>query len=340
MRYPYNPENFTSFQSSEKVYDKAFLTRLYREMLRIRRIEEEIASRYHEDEMKSPIHLVIGQESTAVGVCAALEKTDLAFCGHRTHGVYLAKGGDLKAMMSELYCRANGCAGSRGGSMHLFDKSVGMESSSAIVAGSIPTSVGAAFASQRRKDKYICVSFLGDAATEEGAFWESLNFAALHKLPIVFICENNFFSVCSPLEVRQPKVAIYKKAESFGVPSVQIDGTKVLEVYAATRQAVERARSGAGPSFIESVAYRYLGHGGATDDSKSGYRDPAEVEHWREHDPISTFYDSLVNKGQLTATEIEKMEKEIRSEVLSAFEHAISSPEPGEEELMTYVYSD
>lgn len=339
MRYAYNPERFTT--SNESVsYDKAFLVHLYREMLRIRRIEEEIASRYHEDEMKTPIHLVLGQEATSVGVCAALEKTDLAFCGHRTHGVYLAKGGDLNAMMSELYCRANGCAGSRGGSMHLFDKSAGMESSSAIVAGSIPTSVGAAFAARRRKDKFICVSFLGDAATEEGAFWEALNFASLHKLPVIFICENNFFSVCSSLEVRQPKVEIYKKAESFGVRSLQVDGTKVLDVYSAAKDAVERARSREGPSFIESVAYRFLGHGGAVDDSASGYRDPAEVEHWRQYDPISTFYDFLAGENHIAAEDKERMEKEIRTEVLTAFEHAIASPEPGEEELLTHVYSD
>jgi pyruvate dehydrogenase E1 component alpha subunit len=174
-------------------------------MFRIRRIEEAIESRYHEDEMKTPIHLVIGQEATSVGCCAALTTRDLLYSSHRTHGNYLAKGGDLRAMLAELYCRINGCAGSRGGSMHLIDKSVGMAGTSAIVAGAIPIATGAALAVQLKGEDRVVVVFLGEAATEEGATSESLNFAVLKQLPIVFLCENNFYSVQSPLWTRQPR---------------------------------------------------------------------------------------------------------------------------------------
>jgi TPP-dependent pyruvate/acetoin dehydrogenase alpha subunit len=340
IKNQYKGKGFEPYLSGEQPFDREFLVSIYHDMLRIRMVEEEIEKRYHEDEMKSPIHLVIGQEATCVGSCAALRKDDLAFCGHRTHGVYLAKGGDLKAMMSELYCRLNGCAGSRGGSMHLYDKSVGMESSSAIVAGSVPTAVGAALSARLQGLDRVSASFLGDAAVEEGAFWEVLNFAALKKLAVVFVCENNFFSVCSPLDVRQPNVEIYKKVESFGVRSVQVDGTNVLDVYQATREAVERARRGEGPSFIESIAYRWRGHGGAGDDSASGYRDPSEVKHWQQFGPLQTFGDFLEKKNLMDESSRDDMKAAIQKEVLEAFEHAISSPNPVEKDLYTYVYSD
>ena len=239
---------------------------------------------------------MIGQEATSVGVCAALRNTDQVYSSHRTQGNYLAKGGSLKAMMSELYCRANGCAGSRGGSMHLLDKSVGYAGSSAIVGGSVPIATGAAFSAQYLNKDQVNVVFFGDAAVEEGAVWEAMNFAALKSLPVIYICENNFYSVCSSLEVRQPKVDIYKKAEAFGLNSCRIDGTQVLHVYEATREAVERARSGGGPTFIESVAYRWRGHGGAGDDSASGYRDPEEVKAWQELCPIEGLYQELVKQ--------------------------------------------
>jgi acetoin:2,6-dichlorophenolindophenol oxidoreductase subunit alpha len=340
IKNQYKGKGFEPYLRGEQSYDREFLVSLYHDMLRIRMVEEEIEKRYHEDEMKSPIHLVIGQEAISVGSCAALRKDDLAFCGHRTHGVYLAKGGDLKAMMSELYCRLNGCAGSRGGSMHLYDKSVGMESSSAIVAGAVPTAVGAAMSARLQCLDRVSASFFGDAAVEEGAFWEAINFAALKKLAVVFVCENNFFSVCSPLDVRQPDVEIYKKVASFGVRSIQVDGTNVLDVYETTREAVERARRGEGPSFIESIAYRWRGHGGAGDDSDSGYRDPAEVEHWRQFGPLQTFSDFLKKKNLIAESSLNDMKAIIQKEVLEAFKYAISSPNPEEKDLYTHVYSD
>ncbi|MDH5763069.1 MAG: thiamine pyrophosphate-dependent dehydrogenase E1 component subunit alpha [Nitrospinota bacterium] len=340
IRYPYNELEFTFSSSPDETYEADFLIGLYRSMLRIRMIQEAIESRYHEDEMKTPIHLVIGQEATSVGVCAALRTTDQVYSSHRTQGNYLAKGGSLKGMMSELYCRLNGCAGSRGGSMHLLDKSVGYAGSSAIVGGSVPIATGAAFGAQYLKKDQINVVFFGDAATEEGAIWESINFAALKSLPVLYICENNFYSVCSSMEVRQPKVDIYKKAGAFGVNSCRIDGTQVLNVYEATREAVKIARSGGGPTFIESVAYRWRGHGGAGDDSASGYRDPEEVKAWQKFCPIDGLYKDLMKKNLFDETRNSSMKKEIQDEIEEAFQHAINSPNPEEKDLSTYVYSD
>lgn len=322
-------------------YKPEFLLRLYREMLRIRRIEESIESHYHEDQMKTPIHLVIGMEASSVGSCAALDIRDSLYCGHRTHGQYLAKGGDLKRMMAEFFCRSTGCAGSRGGSMHLLDKSVGMEGSSAIVGGAVPIAVGAALAIQMKKEHRVVALFFGDAATEEGVIWESLNFAALKKLPILFVCENNFFSVCSPLENRQPPgVDIYKKAESFGVKSLQVDGTNVLDVFEATRTAREWALSGQGPCFIEAKSYRWRGHGGAGDDTPSGYRDPDEVAAWKALCPVDSFGSVLLSGKILDSGKIARMEEEIRVEFEEAFQYGLNSPDPVEADLYRHVYSE
>jgi TPP-dependent pyruvate/acetoin dehydrogenase alpha subunit len=312
---------------------------MYRSMLRIRRIEEVIESRYHENEMKTPIHLVIGQEATSVGACEAMTPKDLLFSTHRTHGNYLAKGGDLKAMMSELYCRANGCAGSKGGSMHLIDKKVGMEGTSAICGGIIPIATGAALTAQMQKSSHVVTAFVGDGAAEEGAVWESMNFAALRKLPIVYICENNFYSVCTPLDKRQPERPLFLKARAFGVRGVVVDGMDVTDVYRATQEAIQHAKSGHGPSFIEAQVYRFRGHGGSGDDSHTGYRDPAEVKVWEQYCPVTRFGHYLIQQGHLTADKIAAMEKEIAQEIQEAFEHAIQSPNPLESDLYSHVYA-
>ena len=339
LKHHYSGEGFDRKKVETRGYKKKFLTSLHYQMLRIRRIEEEIERRYHEDEMKSPIHLVIGQEATSVGACAPLRQEDLIYCGHRTHGHYLAKGGSLKKMMSELYCRLDGCAGSRGGSMHLFDKSVGIAGSSAIVAGSIPIAAGAALSFQTLKQDNVCMVFFGDAATEEGACWEAINFSALRKLPVIFFCENNFFSVCSSLDVRQPpQVKIFEKAKGFGLPSLQVDGTNVLDIFEVTEEAVDRARKGSGPTFIEAPVYRWRGHGGAGDDSSTGYRDPKEVQQWEQFCPIDTFRNLLTEMGLYTEKDWKHDERQILKEIGDAFNHAISSPNPKEPDLSKHVY--
>ena len=244
ITYRYQGVGFRDWHNKLSLLDDNFVLELFERMLRIRLIEEEIESQYHLDQMKTPIHLVIGQEATAVGACAALNKNDLVFSGHRTHGAYLGRGGDLKRMLCEMYCKLNGCAGSRGGSMHLIDPSAGMAWSSAIVGGSIPIATGAALAAKMRGENQISMVFLGDGGTEEGVCSESLNFAALKKLPIIFFCENNFYSVQSPLGTRQPRRNITRWAAGHALNAIAVDGTNVLDVYKCVSDAVKNISNG------------------------------------------------------------------------------------------------
>jgi pyruvate dehydrogenase E1 component alpha subunit len=338
IRYGYSGSGYRDYRGRAGDYPRPFLLGLFRDMLRIRRIEEAVEADYHKDEMKTPIHLVIGQEACAVGAASALRREDLAFCGHRTHGVYLAKGGSLKAMFAEFFCKAAGCAGSRGGSMHLLDKSVGMAGSSAIVAGAIPIAAGAALAAQLAGRDEVVAVFFGDAATEEGACSETLNFAALRKLPLVFFCENNFYSVQTSLAARQPEgVEIWRRSAGFGLPAVCVDGNNVLAVHRAVRAAWERARAGEGPTFIEARTYRYRAHGGAGDDSKTGYRDPAECEAWKAHDPVETFYTWLKESGLAADSDRGDLEREIETEIRGAFDFARNAPPPVPADLARHV---
>jgi pyruvate dehydrogenase E1 component alpha subunit len=341
IRYRYDGEGIDGFARDASAYDPVSLVDRYRRMLRIRRIEEEIERRYHLDQMKTPIHLVIGQEGAAVGCCAALRPTDLVYSSHRTHGAYLAKGGNLTAMLAEMHCRANGCAGSRGGSMHLIDKSVGMAGTSAIVGGAVPIAAGAALAAQLKREDRVVVVFLGDATTEEGVTSESLNFAALKQLPIVFFCENNFYSVQSPLATRQPSTRdISRWAAGHAVTAAKVDGMNVLAVERSVASAVGRARAGQGPTFIEAVVYRLRAHGGSGDDSRTGYRAEAERQAWEPFCPIAMFGEFLTRRGDLAADAIARMEREISAEIAAAFDAAIASPEPVEADLSRHVYAD
>jgi pyruvate dehydrogenase E1 component alpha subunit len=340
IRYPYDGPGFDVWLDRLGDYDRSFVVELFRRMLRIRIIEEEIERRYHQDLMKTPIHLVIGQEATAVGCCAALRVTDLAYASHRTHGVYLAKGGDLKGMLSEMHCRANGCSGSRGGSMHIIDFSVGMAGTSAIVAGSVPIAAGAALAAKMQGSDRVVAVFFGEAATEEGAVSESLNFATLKQLPIVFFCENNFYSVQSPLAARQPPRQLHRWAEAHGLSAVRVDGMNVLDVYEASKEAIARAREGAGPRFIEARVYRFRAHGGAGDDSKTGYRGVAEREAWEKFCPVEGLFGLLSRGGMLDPAARDAMRETIVRETHEAFDHALASPDPAEADLYKHVYAD
>ena len=341
IRHRYEGTGFKGWEQRLSQYDSAFLLRLYRSMLRVRIVEEEIEKRYHEDQMKTPIHLVIGQEATSVGCCAALTNADLLYCSHRTHGNYLAKGGDLNAMLAEMFCRANGCAGSRGGSMHLIDKKVGMAGTSAIVGGAVPIATGAGLATQMQKLGRVCAVFFGEAAAEEGVTSESLNFAAVKRLPVIYFCENNFYSVQSPIGPRQhPARVLWKWAASYGLHGARVDGTNVLAVYETVKDAVERARAGGGPTFIEAPVYRFRAHGGAGDDSKTGYRDIAEREAWEPYCPIATYHSFLKTAGLIDDKAREQMEQGIQAEMLAALDHAANSPNPVEADLYRNVYAN
>jgi TPP-dependent pyruvate/acetoin dehydrogenase alpha subunit len=340
MRYQYAGESLDGFRIRLKEHDRARVVDLFRAMLRIRRIEEEIERRYKEDQMATPIHLVIGQEATSVGACATLGLADLVYSSHRTHGNYLAKGGDLKAMLAEMHCRSTGCVGSRGGSMHIIDKAVGMAGTSAIVAGITPIAVGAALAAQMQKREHVVMVFFGEGATEEGALSESLNAATLWKLPIVFFCENNFYSVQSPLAVRQPPQRdLTRWAAGFGLPSERTDGTNVLAVLETAQRAVDRARSGGGPTFIEAPVYRFRAHGGSGDDSHTGYRAVDECAAWQECCPIDMLQRVLFESGWLDTGAVAAMEADFAGEIAEAFDYALASPVPTEDDLHRHVYS-
>ena len=260
---------------------------LYRAMLRIRLIEEAIASRYQEQKMRCPVHLSIGQEAVAVGVCKAALHSDYLISNHRAHAHYLAKGGSLKAMIAEIYGKRTGCCMGRGGSMHLVDRSVGMYGSTPIVGGSIPVGVGLAFATYLKQESHVTLIFFGEGSTEEGVFAESLNFAALKNLPILFICENNFYSVYSPLAVRQPaqrdRAAI---ARAHGLVAHMGDGNDVEEVYRLAEQAISSIREGNGPVFLEFDTYRHREHCGSNFDNDIGYRTEEEFLFWKDKCPI------------------------------------------------------
>jgi TPP-dependent pyruvate/acetoin dehydrogenase alpha subunit len=290
---------------------------LERELLRIRLIEEAIARRYVEQKMRCPVHLSIGQEAVAVGVCAHLTQSDYAVSGHRAHAHYLAKGGNLKRMMAEIYGKKTGCSGGRGGSMHLVDLEVGFLGSTPIVAGSIPIGVGAAFGSVLKREKRVVAIFFGEGATEEGVFVESLNFAALKNLPVLFVCENNLYSVYSPLEVRQPKGrSIPLLAEAHQIFSLQGDGNSLEEVSLLAEKGVEHIHQGRGPCLLEFETYRFREHCGPDNDP---YQPVEEVAHWRARDPLLTISPSICRE-------------EIEREIEEAFHFAETSPFPAQEQ--------
>jgi len=319
--------------------DHQSLLECYKTMLKIRMVEQRIAEEYKYDEMKTPIHLSIGQEAIAVGVCRNLKPDDYLFVTHRSHAQYLAKGGDLNKMIAELYLRKTGCSSGRGGSMHLIDTTVGMMGSSAIVGGDIPLGTGAALASKLKGDGRVTAVFFGDGAVDEGTFHESLNFAALKKLPVLYICENNYYAINSTVFQRHAREDIFRWAESYGIPSFQIDGNDVLKVSEAAEKAVERCRRGEGPVFLECLTYRWKGHIGTVDDVGNGYRPKEEYDYWLSKCPIHWFGEYLRSIGVLTDELDQGIRDEIAKQIEEAFAFAKNSPKPSPEELMDHVYA-
>jgi pyruvate dehydrogenase E1 component alpha subunit len=299
------------------------------QMRRIRHIELEISKRYSEGNMRCPTHLSVGQEAVSAAVGLAMRRSDLSVSGHRAHAHYLGKGGSLPAMLAEIYGRLSGCSRGKGGSMHLIDEEVGFMGSTAIVAGTIPVGVGLAYGMKcRHSDQVSCV-FLGDAAVEAGVFYESVNFAVLKKLPVMFICENNLYSVYSPLSVRQPADrSIAKMVGALGLKTDTVDGNDVAEIYKKASEALINIRDGGGPQFLEFHTYRWLEHCGPNLDNDIGYRTEAEFQAWRAKDPIARFESILLMDGVVSKPEVDQMDLDIQLEVNKAFEFAEGSPFP------------
>jgi len=317
---------------------RKILLDLYRSMLRIRMFEEKIVELYPEQEMKCPVHLCIGQEAIAAGVCQHLKKKDFVFSNHRGHGHCLAKGTPMRPLMAEFYGKATGCSGGKGGSMHIIDIDNGILGTSAIVGGGIPMGVGAALAASMRGEDSVTAVFFGDGAFDEGAFYESFNFATLKRLPVVFVCENNFYATNSHQSARQGGCRIHEAASAFDARGHCVDGNDPLAVYKAARDAVELARKGGGPSLIEAKTYRWKGHVGPEEDWTKGCRPKEELDYWKEQCPIKRFTALLVEKGALASDEIDDMKLSITAEIADAVEFAKKSAYPGASALLADVY--
>jgi pyruvate dehydrogenase E1 component alpha subunit len=310
----------------------------YAQMRRIRSVELAVASHYAELKMRCPVHLSVGQEAIAVGVCSALTHADQAVSTHRCHAHYLAKGGDLKAMLAEMHGKAAGCCGGRGGSMHLFDTDVGMLLSLPIVASSIPVGVGAAFSFALRGQKNVAVVFLGDASLEVGVWHESANFAARHKLPVIFVCENNQYSVYTNLKDRQPDRPLTCLADAHAIRTAHVDGNDVDAVYREMQNFVALARNGEGPSFLLADTYRWLEHCGPNYDNDIGYRSDAEFQTWRLQDPIEKQRKRLVELKAVDDDWESKLDALLEREISEAFSFADDAPYPLLETATEGVY--
>jgi TPP-dependent pyruvate/acetoin dehydrogenase alpha subunit len=299
--------------------------RLFRTALLIRLVEERIIALYPSDRIQSPVHLSIGQEAVAVGVCDALRPDDLVFATYRSHGFYIAKGGPLDAMFAELYGRTGGISGGKAGSMHLAAPEVGLMGSSAVVASTIPHAVGAALSFKRRKSSRIAVAVFGDGATEEGVYHESLNFAALTKAPVLFICEDNGLAVHSHRPARQT-YDLSRHAATFGIAARRVEeGWDMLAIRAATLEAVSRVRAGE-PFVLEIATSRYKEHVGVGEDFHFGYRAQDGYDAWKRRDPLNT--DTAL---------IEELTPGIEREIAAAVAFAEASPAPGRAQLLTDV---
>jgi len=309
------------------------LQRIYKSLRLIRRAEEEVARIYPSDKIKSPVHLSIGQESVAVGVCDVLGPKDAVSGTYRGHATYLAKGGSLKGMMAELYGKDTGCARGKGGSMHLIEADANVLGSSAVVGTTIPIAMGWALAAQKRKTGAVIAAFLGDGATEEGAFYESLNFASLHKLPIIFVCENNGYAIHTPLSKRWATEHLCQRVATYDIPTFNIEDGDVFAIRNVASWAVDTARKGAGPTFMECRIYRWREHVGPGDDYHIGYRQKTELEPWTEGDQVEKV------GAMLDAQTRARIDKDVEKEIAEAVDFAEKSPFPKPRALMENVYA-
>lgn len=298
---------------------------LFEKVYKIRKIETQISNSYREQEMRCPVHLSIGQEAVAAGVCQSLKKHDKVLSTHRSHAHYIAKGGNIKSMIAELYGKETGCAKGLGGSMHLQDKKAGVVAAVPIVGSTIPIGVGVAMKSisQLERKKFVTVIFFGEGATEEGVFHESINFAAVNNIPVLFVCENNLFSVYTPLKDRQPsKRNIINIIKNNGVSAFSGDGNDVLKVYSLAKKSIDFIRKYNKPAFLEFKTYRWLEHCGPNWDDDLGYREKGELSKWIKNCPLKKIEKKLSKK------EIFKIKSKIDNEVFRSFNFAKNSSFP------------
>jgi pyruvate dehydrogenase E1 component alpha subunit len=322
----------------EATLSREILLDLLKKMLLIRRFEEKIIDVYPAQDMKTPVHLYIGQEAIAAAVCLHLKKDDYLSTTHRSHGHCLAKGMDPKDLYAEFYGRKNGCCKGRGGSMHPADPAWGIWGTSAIVGGGIAIAVGQALAAKMRKTDQVSVAFFGDGATDEGSFHECMNFASLKQLPVIFVCENNFYSVNSPISARQPHDNIADRAKGYNMEGVSLDGNNAIDIYNAAKSAVLKAREGRGPTLLECRTYRWKEHVGPDCDHEKGWRCKEDLKDWSDKCPLLLHKILLEEKGFITENQYQKLTEEIDAELDLAIKFAKSSPYPDIKDMFGDLY--
>ena len=307
---------------------------------RIRIVESKIAQEYSKGEMRCPVHLSIGQEIISAAFGIVQKDGDTAVSSHRAHAHYLAKGGNLYRMIAEIFGKETGCCKGRGGSMHLIDLGVGFLGSSAIVGNSIPVGVGSGFTHKLDKTGNLAFTFFGDGSTEEGAFYESINFAAVNKIPVVFFCENNAYSVYTDLSDRQPQGReIYKMVSAMGIKSVPIESTDPVTCLEKTIEVIDEARKSQAPIFIEYQTYRWLEHCGPNDDDDLGYRPQGELETWKAKDPLEKLEKILIADYKVTAQDLNSIRESLTKEIDEIFEKVRNDPFPDLKLSMQDVYA-
>jgi len=315
---------------------KEKLVEMYRKMLEIRFFEEKVFELYAQNLVPGTIHLYAGEEAVAVGVCSNLRKDDYITSTHRGHGHCIAKGAELKRVMAEILGKKTGYCKGKGGSMHIADFSKGMLGATAVVGGGIPIAVGAGLSIKLRDTDQVVACFFGEGASNQGTFHESINMAALWKLPVIFVCENNLYAMGTRQSRAMAIENVADRAVAYGIPGEVVDGNDVLAVYEVAWKAVERARKGEGPTLIECKTYRHKGHS-RIDPAK--YRPKEEVEEWLAKDPIKRFKERLLQTNALVEAEIQQIEKEVSAEIEEAVKFAMESPYPTPEEALEDVYA-
>lgn len=321
----------------ESQLDTTILLSMYRTMVLIRRFEERVNELFMQGRIPSTLHLYIGQEAVATGVCAALNRDDYILSTHRPHGHALAKGMHPRALLAELMGKSTGCCRGKGGSMHIGDMGVGMVPAIAIVGGNIPIAAGFGLAAKMQKNGRVAVAFFGDGAANEGAWHEGLNLAAIWALPVVFVCENNLYAASTPFSLAFKIEHIADRAAAYGMPGRIVDGNDVVAVYTVAQEAVERARKGGGPTLIECKTYRLCGH--SRSDPRT-YRSRAEEAAWQQRDPIVRLRNWLLGQSICSGPELDKIADEVEEVIEDAIAFAEASPEPEPAALHTDVFKE
>jgi TPP-dependent pyruvate/acetoin dehydrogenase alpha subunit len=311
---------------------------LYSCMVRIRLFELKLQEIYRSGAMPGFIHLYVGEEAVAAGVCQNLNQDDYVTSTHRGHGHAIAKGIPMGPAFAEIWGKPNGCNGGRGGSMHIYDPSCGFLGTNGIVAASVPLGAGAALGAQVRGTKQVAVSFFGDGAVNNCAFHEGINLAAIWKLPVVFICENNLYATETPFAKVTLNTDVASRGPAYGIPGIAVDGNDVLAVYEAAGKAINCARSGGGPTLIECKTYRPLGH--FEGDPGIGYRTKEEIAEWKQRDPIALIRERIVADGLATIDKLATIWSNAEAEVEAAYQYAKSGGEPDASSVEDYVYAN